>query len=73
MIHDENKVEDVDQEGENDAADSIRYLHMALKWIDGAIGAAKQAKALKQEQKIFFADINDEGKQIPVDFSKFKK
>lgn len=73
LIHDENKVEDVDQEGENDAADSIRYLHMALKWIDGAIGAAKQAKALKQEQKIFFADINDEGKQIPVDFSKFKK
>ncbi len=38
LVHDEDKVEDVDQKGENDAADSIRYLHMALKWIDASVG-----------------------------------
>lgn len=73
LIHDEHKVEDVDQKGENDAADSIRYLHMSLKWIDGKVGAASQGKNARAEQKIFFADINDQGRQIPVDFSKFKK
>lgn len=39
LVHDENKVEDVDQKGENDAADSVRYLHFRLKWIDGNVGA----------------------------------
>ncbi len=43
LIHDDNKVEDVDQAGENDAADSVRYLHMSLKWIDaGTAGAVYQ-------------------------------
>lgn len=40
LVHDDNEahIEDVDQAGENDAADSIRYLHMALKWVDGNAG-----------------------------------
>lgn len=39
LVHDENKVEDVSNKGEDHAGDSIRYLHMALKWIEGNAGA----------------------------------
>lgn len=48
LVHDENKKEDVDQKGENDAADSIRYLHMALKWLDGKVGAAYHPQGQKK-------------------------
>lgn len=51
LIHDENKVEDVDQHGENDAADSVRYLHMALKWIGGHAGAVAQARPSSRLQR----------------------
>jgi len=33
-VHDENKVEDIDESGEDDALDSVRYGFMELKWID---------------------------------------
>lgn len=35
-IHDENKVEDIDQSGEDDALDSVRYGFSELKWIDAS-------------------------------------
>lgn len=41
LVHDENKVEDVDTTGLDHAADAIRYLHKHLKWIDGRVGAAR--------------------------------
>lgn len=73
LIHDENKVEDIDQHGENDAADSIRYLHMSLKWIDGKLGSAKEGQTDKNKQKQYFANMDDEGKMISIDFSKFRR
>lgn len=74
LVHDENRVEDVDTDGEDHPGDSERYKHKHLKWIDGHVGGVTQGLTKRNdEQKIFFADINDQGRQIPVDFSKFKK
>lgn len=39
----------------------------------GGVGGATQGGDRKREQKVFFADMNDEGKQMGIDFSKFKK
>ena len=39
MIHDENKIEDVDTDSPDHAGDAVRYLHMGLKWIDAKVGA----------------------------------
>lgn len=52
LVHDENKVEDVDQKGENDAADSVRYLHMNLKWISGNVGAAVHPQIGQQRRPL---------------------
>lgn len=38
LVHDENKVEDVDQTGEDHAPDSVRYQFKHLKWIDAKLG-----------------------------------
>lgn len=43
LVHDEHKVEDVDSDGEDHAADATRYLHMALKWVGAKVGAASHA------------------------------
>jgi hypothetical protein len=36
-IHDENKVEDIDQSGEDDALDSSRYKFSGMRWIDAKV------------------------------------
>lgn len=36
-IHDENKVEDIDDSGVDDALDESRYMFSALKWIDANV------------------------------------
>ncbi len=38
LVHDENKVEDVDQAGEDHAPDAVRYQFKHLKWIDAKLG-----------------------------------
>jgi hypothetical protein len=38
LIHDENKVEDVDQSGEDHAPDGVRYQFKHLKWIGAKLG-----------------------------------
>jgi phage terminase large subunit len=38
LVHDENKVEDVDQSGEDHAPDDQRYQFKHLKWIDAKVG-----------------------------------
>lgn len=65
LIHDENKVEDVNQKGENDAADSIRYLHMALKWISGGVGAIKHPQPNNQAMRPTAQFIGQ--KQVSID------
>lgn len=68
LVHDENKKEDVDQKGENDAADSIRYLHMALKWVDGASGAMYHSQPLPT--KLFAPTFIGE-KQLSMDLDSW--
>lgn len=38
LVHDENKVEDIDQASEDHAPDSSRYTFKHLKWIDAKLG-----------------------------------
>ncbi len=68
LIHDENKVEDIDQEGENDAYDSVRYLHMALKWLDGGVGAAIHSQPRRLPMAPQFIDH----KQVSFDIDAFE-
>ena len=51
-IHDENKVEDIDQSGEDDALDSVRYGFMDLKWIDAKVGTFEGGKIDEEKTKI---------------------
>lgn len=67
LIHDENKVEDVNQKGENDAADSGRYLHMSLKWIGGRIGAVNSQKKGDKINKMTAQFIGDKQVGINLD------
>lgn len=48
LIHDENKVEDVDTDGEDHAADSTRYMLKRLKWIDGKTGGVGKTESEKK-------------------------
>lgn len=73
LVHDENKKEDVDQKGENDAADSVRYMHMGLKWIGGRVGAAKENQGDKRPETGFFVNKNDEGQEVLLNLNKFTR
>ncbi len=65
LVHDEIKKEDVDQKGENDAADSLRYMHMALKWIDANVGGAYHPSPNNNPMKIVPQFIGE--KQLSTD------
>lgn len=69
LIHDDNKVEDVDQKGENDAADSVRYLHMALKWMDSRSQAISHEQRAKKKLPIAPAFIDE--KQMSLNMEAF--
>jgi len=45
LVHDENKVEDVDQTGEDHAPDDQRYQFKHLKWIDAKVGGVLHTSA----------------------------
>lgn len=68
LVHDENKVEDVDDSGEDHAGDSIRYPLMGLKWIDGGVGRADHA-TLKPRMKHTAQFIGDQ--QVSIDLDAF--
>ncbi len=70
LVHDENKVEDVDTQSEDHAGDDQRYMLKKLKWIDGRVGGVGSSKPKKKQ---FFTAKMDEGKQIPVDLDKFEQ
>ena len=69
LVHDENKVEDINQKGENDAADSVRYLHNSLKWVDGGAGAVIQQRA--NQNYMPRAPRFIAGKQVGIDMDLF--
>lgn len=69
LVHDENKVEDVADGGEDHAGDSLRYQAMALKWLDGNVGAMThpQPNTVYMPQAPRFID----GKQLGMDLDAF--
>lgn len=71
LIHDENKVEDVDSSGEDHSADATRYMFKHLKWLEGKVGGVKQGSAI--ERKKFFTAKYDQGQQLGVDIDMFRR
>ena len=69
LIHDENRPEDVDTEGEDHPGDAERYKHIHLKWIDGHVGgiATDQNRIVKGMRPAII--IN--GKQVSLNTDKF--
>ena len=67
LVHDENRVEDVDTDGDDHGADSQRYQKKHLKWIDAKLGGVryKQQGAIERRSPIYY------GGQISVDPAKF--
>lgn len=56
LIHDENKVEDVDQSGEDHAPDALRYMLKAVRWIDAKLGGVKHTSVPVSSQKTIKSD-----------------
>lgn len=73
LVHDENKVEDVDTTSSLDhAPDALRYLVKHLKWIDsGAVGGIGKTGPKKLVKKTAWIDTKT-GEQFPIDLSKFE-
>lgn len=69
LVHDENKIEDVDSTGEDHAGDDIRYQAMALKWLDGNVGAMKHPQA--NTKYLPRAPRFIDGKQVGMDLDAF--
>jgi len=68
LVHDENKVEDVDTEGIDHASDASRYCFKHLKWIDAKLGGVRYKQispAIKKRSPLYY-----EG-QIMPDPQKF--
>lgn len=55
-VHDENKVEDIDQGGEDDALDSVRYGFMGLKWINAKVEGSERSGIIKEEKTVIQED-----------------
>lgn len=70
LVHDDNRGEDVDTEGEDHPADAQRYEKIHLNWIDGFAGAVKTGQV-----PIFTKNstIIKNGKQIPMDMDPWTK
>lgn len=69
LIHDENKVEDVDSDSEDHAADDQRYMLKKIKWIDAGVGKVIHPIAKTQYMQIAPHFINH--KQLSVDLDIF--
>ena len=67
LVHDENKVEDVDTESMDHISDASRYAFKHLKWIDAKLGGVryKQQGAIERRSPIYHQG------QIGVDPAKF--
>jgi phage terminase large subunit len=69
LVHDENRVEDVDTEGPDDQADAIRYALKSLKWIDAKAGGVGKTK--ETTKKIITTAVTKEGRQVAINLDKF--
>jgi len=67
MVHDENKIEDIDTSAEDHASDAARYGLVHIKWTDAVGGVGGKPKSNIPKSAI----INDEGKQQSVDLDKW--
>lgn len=50
LVHDDNKIEDVDTESEDHAPDASRYLFKKLKWINAKLGGMLPATQLTRRK-----------------------
>lgn len=68
LVHDDNKVEDTDQTGEDHAPDGSRYTFKHLKWIDAKLGAVFHGMESKTINKTaeFIGD-----KQVSINLDSF--
>lgn len=60
LVHDENRVEDVDTTGNDHWADSLRYMLKHVKWIDASLGGVHQKQPSKYKQPMLTAVDTDE-------------
>jgi phage terminase large subunit len=69
LVHDENKVNDVDQTSEDHAPDAVRYQFKHLKWIDAKLGGVihKGGERLQLKTAEFIGP-----KQVSIDTSLFE-
>lgn len=73
LVHDENKVEDVDTQSEDHGPDAQRYLKKALKWIGVKVGGYSHAqpRTATVRKTAEFINIDGEQKQRSLNISKF--
>ena len=69
LVHDENKVEDVDQAGESHAPDALRYQFKHLKWIDAKLGGIVHPGGEKTQLRT--AEFIG-SKQVAIDLKAFE-
>lgn len=67
LVHDENKVEDVQTDSEDHAEDDQRYMLKALKWIDAKSGGITRGSKPKVKPSAKMID----DKQVSVNTDKF--
>lgn len=71
LIHDENRVEDVDTDGEDHAPDASRYCLKHIKWIDAKSGGiTPPTKPKVKEGPIMKLDLNPFAR--PIKRSRFR-
>lgn len=68
LVHDDNRVEDVDSEGEDHPGDAERYKHKHLKWIDGNVGGFKTDRAVTKTPGM--VNVKN-GMEVGIDLDKF--
>ncbi len=69
LVHDEHKVEDVETEGEDHAADDQRYQFKHLKWLEGAGGVLENSA--NKKDKVYMGKW-DQGQQVAIDVDRFQ-
>lgn len=70
LIHDENRVEDVDTTGEDHTGDSLRYMVKHLKWVDGRVGGVGHTGTRKVGARSVLIDP-ETGREISIDIDRF--
>lgn len=73
LVHDENRVEDVDTQSEDHGPDAQRYLKKALKWIGVKVGGYSHAQpgTASVRKTAEFINIDGEQKQRSLNINKF--